>query len=111
MSDVDGWVYTEEKFKGGLHIGPCAECERLQEQLEAANDRYNHRLRAATEDVRLERDQARDELEQLRAALEAYHELAPALAECANECGEARLYSDLNQANVRAHAALAQGAG
>jgi hypothetical protein len=39
-------------------------------------------------------------------ALKAYHDLVPALAECANECGEARLYSDLKQANDRARAAL-----
>jgi hypothetical protein len=44
--------------------------------------------------------------EQLREALQAYHDLAPALAECANECGEAVLYSTLHRANESAEAAL-----
>jgi hypothetical protein len=44
--------------------------------------------------------------DRLRDALQAYHDLVPALAECANECGEARLYSDLKQANDVAAAAL-----
>lgn len=38
----------------------------------------------------------------LEDALRGYHDLAPALAECANDCGEAVLYSDLHRANVAA---------
>jgi hypothetical protein len=43
---------------------------------------------------------------EIRDALRAYHELMPGLAECANECGAALLYSDAHQANARAEAAL-----
>jgi hypothetical protein len=31
----DAWTYSEEPF-APLHIGPCAECGRLREQLDAA---------------------------------------------------------------------------
>ena len=44
--------------------------------------------------------------DKLLAALLAYHALAPALAECVNECGEAVLYSDLHVANEAAKAVL-----
>lgn len=30
MSDDDAWTYSEEDVKGGLHIGPCPDCERLR---------------------------------------------------------------------------------
>jgi hypothetical protein len=42
----------------------------------------------------------------LRDALQRYHELVPALADCANEYGAALLYSELKQANDIAAAAL-----
>ena len=44
--------------------------------------------------------------DRLLAALLAYHALAPALAECVNECGEAVLYSNLHVANEAAEAVL-----
>jgi hypothetical protein len=47
------------------------------------------------------------ENERLRAALKGYHDLAPALAECANECGEAVLYSQLHMANTAADVLIA----
>jgi hypothetical protein len=45
-------------------------------------------------------------LSDTREALRGYHDLIPALAECANACGEQLLYSDLKQANDVARAAL-----
>lgn len=44
-----------------------------------------------------------------REALIAYHNLAPALAVCVNECGESLLYTDLYQANEKARAVLDKG--
>lgn len=40
-------------------------------------------------------------------AAEKYHDLMPGLASCANELGEALLYSEAYQANQRAEVALA----
>lgn len=48
------------------------------------------------------------ENERLREALRGYHDLMPALADCANECGAALLYSQAHQANKNAAAALGE---